>query len=241
MLSNRRYKDLIWEQFARMAKALANPKRMEMLDLLAQSPRTVEALAKLAGMAVANTSQHLQVLKGAALVVTERQGTFVVYRLATPEVNDFLGSLRRLAEIQLAEVSQLTRIFLKDRHLLEPVDQKALLERVRKGEVTVLDVRPSEEFQVGHIPGALSVPLTELKQRIADLPAGEEIVAYCRGPYCVLAMEAIALLRSRGFKAHRLEAGVSEWRTLGLQVASGGDSTLIIPNRRTRSGAKEQA
>jgi rhodanese-related sulfurtransferase/predicted transcriptional regulator len=241
MLTNRRYKDLVWEQFALLAKGLANPKRMELLDLLAQSPRTVETLAKLAGMTVANASQHLQVLKGAGLVVTERHGTFVTYRLAAPEVEEFLGSLRRLAETQLAEVSHLTRTFLKDRQLLESVDQQALVERVSRGEVTVLDVRPTEEFETGHIPGALSVPLAELKQRIAGLPAGKEIVAYCRGPYCVLAVEAVALLRSRGFNAQRLEAGVPDWRTMGFQVATGKATVPSpTPNRRNRSRAKEQ-
>lgn len=232
MLSNRRFNDLIWEQFARLAKGLANPKRMEILDLLAQSPRTVEALVKLTGMSVANTSQHLQVLKGSALVAAERQGTFVVYRLAASEVEDFLGSLRRLAETQLSEVSHLTRTFLKDRHLLEAVDQKALVDRVRKGEVTVLDVRPSEEFQVGHIPGAHSVPLSELKHRIASLPKDEEIVAYCRGPYCVLAVEAVAMLREHGFRAIRLEDGVQDWRTRGYPVAVGQDVAHLNPPKR---------
>lgn len=241
MLSNLHYKDLIWEQFSRMAKGLANPKRMEILDLLAQSPRTVEALARLAGMTVANASQHLQVLKGAALVVAERQGTYQAYRLAAPEVETLLGSLRRLAETQIAEVSHLTRTFLKDRQLLEPVDQQALVARVRRGEVTVLDVRPTEEFEAGHIPGAMSIPLSELKHRIASLPKEEEIVAYCRGPYCVLAVEAVALLSSRGFSAHRLEAGVSDWRTLGFPVASGKESVpLPAAHRRSRTHPQER-
>lgn len=237
MLSNRRYKDLIWEQFARVAKGLASPKRMEILDLLAQSPRTVEALAHVAEMTVANASQHLQVLKGAALVVSERQRTFVMYRLATPEVEDLLGSLRRFAEAQVAEVSHLTQTFLKQRHLLEPVSQDALTERVQKWAVTVLDVRPEEEFQTGHIPGAISVPLADLKRRLANLPKDREIVAYCRGPYCVLAVEAVALLKSHGFQAHRLEAGVPDWRTLGFKVAVGDDlqSTTHSPRRRPRA------
>lgn len=232
MLSNRRFKDLIWEQFARVAKGLASPKRMEILDLLAQSPRTVEALAQLAGMTVANVSQHLQVLKGAALVVSERQGTFVVYRLATPEVEDLLGSLRRFAETQVAEVSHLTQTFLKQRHLLEPVSQEALVERVQQGAVTLLDVRPEEEFQTGHIPGAISVPLADLKRRLASLPKDREIVAYCRGPYCVLAVEAVALLRERGFRALRLEAGVSEWRSLGWPVVTDSASRIQSSTRR---------
>jgi rhodanese-related sulfurtransferase len=147
-------------------------------------------------------------------------------------VEAFLGSLRRLAETQLSEVSHLTQTFLKDRHLLEVVDQKALVERVRKGEVTVLDVRPSEEFQTGHIPGAHSVPLSELKQRIASLPRNEEIVAYCRGPYCVLAVEAVAILRKHGFRAIRLEDGVQDWRTRGYPVAAGRDVEHLNPAKR---------
>jgi len=239
MLSNRNFKDQIWEQFARMAKGLANPKRMELLDLLAQSPRTVEALAKFAGMTVANASQHLQVLKGAALVTTERQGTFMLYRLATPEVEDFLGSFRRLAEIQITEVSTLTRTFLNERHLLESVDQKDLIERVKNREVTEIDVRPVEEFQVGHIPGALSVPLAEFKRRIASLPKDSEIVAYCRGPYCVLAVEAVELLRKQGFKATRLEDGVPDWRTRGFPIAAGQNLAPSTPPRRTSARIKK--
>lgn len=223
MLSNRHFKDQVWEQFARMAKGLANPKRMELLDLLVQCPRTVDALAKLTGMPIANTSQHLQVLKGSALVRAERKGTFVVYRLAAPEVEAFLTSFRRLGEVQIAEVAQLTQTFLKERHMLEAVDQDALVDRVRRQEVVLLDVRPEEEFQTGHIPGAISVPLAELKRRIAKLPKDREIVAYCRGPYCVLAVEAVAMLRKQGFNAIRLEDGVQDWRTRGFPVAVGQD------------------
>lgn len=244
MLSNRRFKDLLWEQFARLAKGLANPKRMELLDLLAQSPRTVEALAGLAGMTVANTSQHLQVLKGSALVLTERQGTFIVYRLASPAVEDFLTAFRRLAETQLADVAELTRSFLKDRHLLEAVDQQALVERVRSREVTLLDVRPVEEFQSGHIPGAISVPLADLKRRMASLPKDRELVAYCRGPYCVLAVEAVGLLRKRGFKAIRLEEGVPDWRRRGFPVAVGQDLAPPAPAKtphRASHSPKEPA
>ena len=235
VLTNRHYKDLIWEQFARMAKGLANPRRLELLDLLVQGPRTVETLAKLAGLSVANASQHLQVLKGSTLVTTERQGTHVTYRLATPDVERLLGSLRRLAEVQISEVSHLTRTFLKERHLLEPVSQDLLVERVRRGGVTVLDVRPAEEFQAGHIPGAISIPVGELKQRLSRLPKDREIVAYCRGPYCVLAVEAVTLLQSRGFQAHRLEAGVSDWRAFGHPVAVGDDISPAPPKRRSRA------
>lgn len=235
MLTDRHYKNLIWEQFARMAKGLANPRRLELLDLLAQGPRSVEALAHLAGLSVANASQHLQVLKGAALVATERQGTYVTYRLASLDVEHLLGSLRTLAETQIAEVSHLTRTFLKERHLLEPVNQELLVERVRKGEVTVLDVRPIEEYQAGHIPGALSVPVASLKQRLARIPKNREIVAYCRGPYCVLAVEAVTLLKARGYHAHRLEAGVADWRAFGHPVAVGKDISPAPPGRRRRA------
>lgn len=239
MLSNRHFKDQVWEQFARMAKGLANPKRMELLDLLAQCPRTVDALAKLTGMPIANTSQHLQVLKGSALVQAERKGTFVVYRLATPEVEDFLTSFRRLGEVQIAEVGQLTRTFLKERHLLEVVDQDALVDRVRHQEVVLLDVRPEEEFQTGHIPGAISVPLAELKRRISSLPKGHEVVAYCRGPYCVLAVEAVELLRKHGIKATRLEDGVQDWRTRGFPIAVGQDSAPPPLSTRTSIRSKQ--
>lgn len=225
MLSNRHFKDQVWEQFARMAKGLANPKRMELLDLLAQCPRTVDALAKLTGMPIANTSQHLQVLKGSALVQAERKGTFVVYRLATPEVEDFLTSFRRLGEAQIAEIAQLTQTFLKGRDLLEVVDQEALVNRVKHQEVVLLDVRPEVEYQTGHIPGAISVPLAELKRRISSLPRDHEVVAYCRGPYCVLAVEAVAMLRKHGIKAIRLEDGVQDWRTRGFPIAVGQDFT----------------
>jgi rhodanese-related sulfurtransferase len=217
--SGRAYKDSVYEQLARIGKAVASPRRLELVDLLAQGPRTVEILAREAGLSVGNTSQHLGALRGAKLVAAERQGTFVTYRLASSEVADFSRALRQLAESRLAEIERLTRDFLQERGVLEPVDRGTLLDRVRRGEVTVLDVRPSEEYRAGHIPGALSVPLADLEQRLAELPRDREVVAYCRGPYCVLAVEAVRLLREHGFRAVRLEDGVSDWRARGFDVA----------------------
>ena len=216
--SSRRFKTAIYTQFARIGRALASPSRLELLDLLCQGPRTVEALARQAGQSVANTSHHLRVLAGARLVETEKHGLYVTYRLADDQVCDLYQGLRHLAERRLTEVEHVTRQFLEARGALHPVARDVLLERVRRGEVTVLDVRPPEEFRAGHIPGALSVPLAELERRMADLSRDRDIVAYCRGPYCVLAVEAVEILRARGFTAHRLEDGVPDWRALGLPV-----------------------
>ncbi len=219
--SGRRFKNAIYDQFARIAKGLASPRRLELLDLLCQGPRTVETLGREAGQSVANTSQHLQVLRAARLVATEKKGQYVTYRLADSEVCDFFQSLRHLAESRLAEVERVTREFLEERGAMEPVDRAVLVERVRRGEVTVLDVRPREEYDAGHIPGAISVPLSALESRLAELPTDRDVVAYCRGPYCVLAVEAVAILRSRGFQAVRLEDGVPDWRARGFEVAVG--------------------
>jgi len=218
---NRRFKDSIYEQFARLGKAVSAPKRLELLDLLCQGPRTVEALAEQAAISVANASQHLQILRAARLVEAEKKGFYVEYRLADEQVCRFFHSLRGLAETRLAEVEQVTRAYLQKRGAMEAVQSTELLRRVRDGEVTVLDVRPSEEFRAGHIPGALSVPLPELKKRLAELPKNREVVAYCRGPYCVMAIEAVDLLRKKGFKAHRMEQGVVDWRARGWRVETG--------------------
>jgi rhodanese-related sulfurtransferase len=214
----RRFKDAIYEQFARVAKALASPHRMELLDLLAQGPRTVEALGRMADMSLANTSAHLQVLRSAGLLESSKEGLFVTYRLADPKVADLLLSIRKLAEARLAEVSRITRDFLAENALLEAVDEAALRRKVREGQVTLLDVRPPEEFEAAHIPGALSVPLPELAKRLAELPRRREVVAYCRGPYCVLAVEAVKLLRRKGFKAVRLAEGILDWAALGFPL-----------------------
>ena len=216
--SSRHFKTAIYTQFARIGRALASPSRLELLDLLCQGPRTVEALAKQAGQSVANTSHHLRVLAGARLVETEKHGLYVTYRLADDQVCDLYQGLRHLAERRLTEVEHVTRQFLEARGALQPVARDVLIERVRRGEVTVLDVRPPEEYRAGHISGALSVPLADLERRMAGLRRDRDIVAYCRGPYCVMAVEAVEILRARGFTAHRLEDGVPDWRALGLPV-----------------------
>jgi rhodanese-related sulfurtransferase/DNA-binding transcriptional ArsR family regulator len=214
----RRFKSAIYEQFARVSKALASAHRVELVELLSQGPRTVEALARMADMTLANTSAHLQVLRGAGLVESTKAGLFVTYRLADPAVAELLLSTRKVAEVRLAEVAKVTRDFLAANSQLEAIDGAALRARVRRGEVTLLDVRPPEEYVAGHLPGALSVPLPDLARQLARLPKRREVVAYCRGPYCVLAIEAVKQLRARGFKAVRLEAGVLDWAALGLPV-----------------------
>lgn len=216
--TNRRFKDEIFEQFARIGKAVASAKRIELLDLLCQGERHVEVLAEAASISVANASQHLQILRAARLVETEKSGVFVTYRLADPSVAEFVRQLRMLAENRLAEVEQTTRSFVEGRIGFDPVNREELLRRVRKGEVKVLDVRPAEEFRAGHLPRALSVPLEDLEAQMKDLPKDREIVAHCRGPYCVLAVEAVARLRKHGFRAVRLDLGVLDWQALGFPV-----------------------
>ncbi len=219
---HRRFKDTIYEQFARLGKATSAPKRLELLDLLCQSPRTVEALAEQANLSVANTSQHLQVLRAARLVDAEKKGLYVEYRVADDEVCRFFFALRGLAEARLAEVERVSREYFEERGAMEAVEGDELLRRVKAGEVTVLDVRPVEEYRSGHIPSALSIPVGELSARLKELPKGRDIVAYCRGPYCVMAVDAVELLRKKGFKAHRMEQGVVDWRAQGWRVESGG-------------------
>jgi rhodanese-related sulfurtransferase len=218
---NRRFKTAIYEQFARIGKAISHPSRLELLDLLCQGPRTVETLAKEANLGIANTSQHLKALRAARLVEAEKAGLFVTYSLADEQVCRFFRSLRTLAETRLAEVQQITTQFLESRRALQPIDRQALLAKVRDGAVTVLDVRPPEEYRAAHLPGALSIPLKELERRLSELPHDREIVAYCRGPYCVLAMEAVEMLRAQGFTAFRLEESIQDWQATGLPVAVG--------------------
>jgi rhodanese-related sulfurtransferase len=216
--AHRRFKDAMYEQLARLGKAVSAPKRLELLDLLCQGPRTVEALAEQTATSVANASQHLQVLRAARLVDAEKKGLFVEYRLAGDDIGRFYVAMRALGEARLAEIDQVANAYFGQRGALEAVEGDELLRRVRAGEVTVLDVRPAEEYRAGHIPGALSMPVGELKSRIKQLPKSREIVAYCRGPYCVMAVEAVELLRKKGFKAHRLEQGVADWRARGWRV-----------------------
>jgi rhodanese-related sulfurtransferase/DNA-binding transcriptional ArsR family regulator len=219
-LSPRLIKDSIYEQFARIGKAISAPKRLELLDLLCQGPRTVEALAEQATLSVANASRHLQVLRAARLVDAEKKGLFVEYRLADDGVWRFFLELRGLAETRLAEVAQIARDYFVEHGAMEAVAAEELLRRVRAGEVTVLDVRPADEYRAGHIAGAISIPVAELKARLKELTKDREVVAYCRGPYCIMAVEAVDLLRKKGFKAHRIEQGVADWRARGWRVDS---------------------
>jgi rhodanese-related sulfurtransferase/DNA-binding transcriptional ArsR family regulator len=215
---SRKLKDAVFEQFARIGKAMSSPRRLELIDLLAQAPRTVEALARETGMSVANASQHLQVLRSAGLAEANKEGLYVTYQLAGEEVTELYLSLRRLGEARIAEVERIRREYFSQRDGMEPVDSTELIARARRGEVVVLDVRPDEEYRAGHIPGALSVPVADLERRVSELPGGKTIVAYCRGPYCVFAIEAVEFLRGRGFHAVRLQDGMPEWRARRLPV-----------------------
>jgi len=220
-VGGREVKEALYEQFARLGKAAASPRRIELLDLLCQGERTVEGLAKASRMGLTNTSAHLQVLRQARLVETRRDGVKVFYRLADEEVCRFYFALRDLGRARLAEVGQVVRDYFEARDELEPVSRDDLVHRIERGEAAVLDVRPAEEYAAGHIPGATSLPLPELGQRLGELPRDVEIVAYCRGPYCVLAPEALMILRTKGFTARRLEDGFPEWRLAGLPVEVG--------------------
>ena len=220
-LATREFKDAIYGQFARVGHALSSPRRLELLDLLAQAPRTVEALAQDSGMSVANASQHLHVLRDAGLLETTKRGLYVTYRLSGDDVAGMLRSVRRAAQGHLEELERVSRTFFRSLDPLEPIDSRELVERSRRRDVAILDVRPANEYAVSHLPGAISVPLPELAARIAELPAGTDIVAYCRGPWCVLAAEAVRLLRLRGMSARRLEDGVREWAERGLPLEAG--------------------
>lgn len=222
-MDGREAKDRLYEQFARAAKAVANPKRIELLELLAQGEHTVEELAGFAAMGVTNTSAHLQVLRQARLVETRKEGTRVHYRLSSDEVAEFLVALRDLARGRLAEVDRLVSDYFVARDALEPLSRAELLERAGRGDVVILDVRPAREFAAGHIPGALSVPLDRLDAALDRLPKRAQIVAYCRGPYCVMAPQAVEKLRAHGYRARRLADGMPEWRLAGLPVAVGDE------------------
>jgi rhodanese-related sulfurtransferase/DNA-binding transcriptional ArsR family regulator len=230
--STRLFKNGVYEQLGRIGKAASAPKRLELLDLLCQGPRTVELLAEQTAISVANASRHLQVLRAARLVDGRKQGLYVEYRLADDEVGRFFVMLRELATSRLAEVELMTRAFMARRGALEAVHGDELLRRVKTGEVTILDVRPAEEYRAGHIPGALSVPVADLRARLQDIPRDRDVVAYCRGPYCVMAVDAVALLRRMGFTAHRLEQGVADWRARGWRVATGPERPDRPPRAR---------
>jgi rhodanese-related sulfurtransferase/biotin operon repressor len=214
-------KILIFEQFARIGQALASGPRLELLELIAQYERSVDALARLSGLSVANTSRHLQQLRQAGLVVGRKDGQFVFYRLAGDEVVGLLSALWQLGEARSAEIERLIATYLLDKDALEAVSFDELRERARKGLVTILDVRPRDEYEAGHLPGALCMPVPELLQRIGELPRRKEVIAYCRGPYCVMSFEAVALLRKQGRKARRLADGLPQWRASGLPVERG--------------------
>ena len=220
-MSTRNLKLALFAQFATVAKSLGHAHRLELLEQLAQGERSVEVLADRAGVSIANASQHLQHMRRAGLVANRREGKFVYYRLADDGVLDLLAALRRIAEQNLAEVERVVRRYFDERDSLEPVTREELLDRSRAGTVTILDVRPDDEFALGHLPGALNIPLRELKARLGEIDAQQEVVAYCRGPYCVLSYEAVAQLRARGLKARRLEDGLPEWRKAGLPVITG--------------------
>ena len=209
-MSRPSFKKQLFEQFARVGKALASGHRLELLEFLAQGERTVEALAGVTGLSVANTSQHLQQLRQVGLVATRKQGLHVHYRLADADVSELLGVMQKIAEKQFAEVDRIVRTYLTTKDGLDPVSRDDLLKRAAQGEVTVLDVRPPEEYAAGHVPGALNIPVKELITHLEALPHDQEVVAYCRGPYCVLAFEAVSQLRAHGFRARRLEDGFPE-------------------------------
>jgi ArsR family transcriptional regulator len=208
----------LYAQFAAVAKAVANEHRLELLELVAQGERSVEALAERSGLSVANASQHLQHLRRAGLVAARRHAKFVLYRLADDAVLAMLAAMHRVAERNVGEVERILRSYFQRRDDLEPVSRVELQRRMKRGLVTVLDVRPEDEYALGHLPGARSVPLSQLERRLSKLDRDTEIVAYCRGPYCVLSFEAVARLRQLGFKARRLEAGLPEWRAAGLPI-----------------------
>ena len=217
-MSRQNPKRAMFEQFAAVARSIGSAHRLELLELLAQIERSVEELAGLSGLTIANASQHLQQLRRSGLVESRRDGKRVLYTLADGEVVALLGALRRITERNVGAVEKVLNSYFRERDNLEPVSRKELLRRMRERLVTVIDTRPAEEFAAGHLPGALNVPLRELKRRLREIPLDQAIVAYCRGAYCVLSYEAVAELRKRGFKAFRLEEGYPEWRAAGLPV-----------------------
>ncbi len=220
-LTARAFKDAVYEQFARITKALASPVRLELVDVLAQGERTVDALAREVGQSLANTSQHLRSLKEARLVEARRDGTFVHYRLADPQVIEVWRAVRALGERQLAEIERTVAAYLGDAGGFESVTADDLQRRLADGEVVLLDVRPDAEYRAGHLPGARSIPVGELAERLAELPPDATVVAYCRGPYCVMSYDALAILRDHGRRGVRLAEGLPDWRAAGRPVQGG--------------------
>ena len=236
-MDHRAVKDRLYAAWAETAKAFASPKRVELLDLLAQGERTVEALAREAGLTINNTSAHLGVLKAARLVETRKEAQFVFHRLADDAVVALLRGVQTVARQRLHEVDHLARTYLDGRDPLEPVDAAELRRRLKAGEVTIIDVRPALEYEAGHIAGALSVPLEHLDARLPDVPKDRPVVAYCRGPYCVYAIEAVERLRQRGYDARRLADGVPDWRRAGHPVAVGAEAAGTGTAGRRRASA----
>lgn len=218
MASSESPKRLLFRQFAAVAKAVAHEHRLELLEALAQGERSVETLANRTGLSLANASQHLQQMRRAGLIEARRSAKFVYYRLSDGAVLDLLASLSRIGERHVAEVDRIIRSYFRSRDALEPVSRAELLVRMKKGDVQVLDVRPEDEFALGHVRGAINMPLDKLKKRLTKLDRTKEVVAYCRGPYCVLSFEAVAELRSRGFKVRRLQDGLPEWQAAGMPM-----------------------
>lgn len=217
-MSSENPKHTLFDRFAEVAKALGHGRRLEILELAAQGEPSVEVVAERTGLSIANASQHLHRLRRAGLLASRRDGKYVRYRLNDPAVVDLLMGLRRVTERNVAEVREIIGGYFRERDAMEPVSRKELMRRLKDGVVTVLDVRSEDEYAAGHLPNALNIPLRDLARRLREIPKKREIVAYCRGPYCVLAFEAVALLRRRGFKVRRLEDGYPEWAVSGLPV-----------------------
>jgi rhodanese-related sulfurtransferase len=234
-MTHRELKDPLYAEFARIGHAVSTPKRIELLDLLAQGEKTVEQLAEQSSTALKNTSAHLRVLRQARLVETRRDGTYIYYRLTGEDVFRFVRDLQALARVRLAEVERMANLYVDARDELEPVSLDELRRRVRAGAVTVIDVRPEEEYLAGHIPGAISIPVAQLKRRLAEIPKRREVIAYCRGPYCVYSVEAVGILRDHGYRARRADEGLPEWRVAGLPVEQGGEAAVVRVRGRART------
>ena len=236
-MGHREFKDQLYTEFARIGKALASPQRLELLDLLAQGERTVEDLAGEAALMVANASQHLHVLRSARLVESRKEGLYVYYRLADPAVYTLWRALREVGERRLAEIDRLVETYMRDPGRLEPLSRGDLVRRLEEGDAILLDVRPALEYQQGHIAGAYSIPVEQMAARLDELNPSQEVVAYCRGPYCVFADEAVALLQSRGFTARRYVEGYPEWAAAGLPIERGPANDGMLDGAHTATKA----
>ena len=212
----------LFAQFSRIGRVLSTPARVELIYLLSQGEKPVEGLARAAGLSVANASQHLQLLKSTRLVTSRKEGQRVLYRLASPAVDTMWQFLQEIGADRLLEIKELVRIYMEERDELEPVSRDELLKRMSRNDTVVLDVRPEDEYRAGHLPDAHSIPLEQLRSRLGELPQGQTVVAYCRGPYCLLSVDAVEILREAGFEAMRLAEGLPEWRADGHPVESGG-------------------